>query len=137
MFIPAQENQPYLDELKYFFDENQIYLKMSDGSHLEMFNFQRSMERNVLKRYGHSTERPIFFFNNLIANHKKEGRGTFLMECVAHILDQNNFWVLNEVRPTPFSIERLEKLIYFYERHGFELLERGKDAALMLRRPKN
>jgi len=122
-------------EVKTNIQENAIVLELDDNSKLEMYNFNRSLEYNTILAYGYKTTDPIFYFNSIHAINKNEGRGRFLLEISNYILDQHNFWVLNEVRPVDFSRENLDSLVDYYKKFNYRLLQKGIDSALMLRIP--
>ena len=116
--------------------KNTVNLELEDKSFLRLDHHNRPLEHNVLSSYGISTSGPIFFFTGLQSNNQGKGQASFLMDCASMVLDQAGYWVLNEVRPTDFSEKNLDRLIEFYERYNYELLQKGKDAALMYRRPR-
>lgn len=115
--------------------KNLVKLVLEDSSYLRLDHHKRSLERNVLSSYGIDTNGPVFFFSGLQSNNTGKGQATFLMDCASTILDQSGYWVLNEVRPSHFSKEGLERLIKFYEKYNYRLLQKGRDAALMYRKP--
>ncbi len=120
--------------IKYILENDYLRLELEEGSYLEIQNHKRDLEKNILLNYNLETKSPVFFFNGIWTPTPNQGVGTYLMNICQLILDRNSWSVLNEVRPQ--NKKDLNKLIEFYERFGFTLLEKGKYCALMFRSAK-
>lgn len=67
--------------------------------------------------------------------HRGQGIGTLLLNYVISLADSKGKKIFVSARPIgQLNAERLEKLIVFYERHGFEVYDRGVTTAYMVRK---
>ena len=72
------------------------------------------------------------------ASHRNKGIGTILVRHVILLADSFHKEVCLSVRPIgTFSEERLQRLVAYYKRFDFKVLDRGQTIVYMIRKAKN